>query len=438
MAKALPQLPTLAEQGLPNILFILADDLGYGDLGCFGQEKILTPNLDGLATQGTRFTHCYAGSVVCAPSRSTLMTGQHTGHTRVRGNSGINEPKHDGQKGRIPLAAEDVTVAQVLKQAGYATGITGKWGLGEPGSTGLPNDHGFDEWLGYLNQDHAPEYFTDYLWHNKERQTIPENAGGQERVYSCDRFADFADDFIRRNRETPFFLYLAYTLPHAELEVPNLGPYADKEWPETEKILAAMITRLDGYVGRHLLLLDELGLGENTVVFFASDNGASNQSLEFFRRSGPLREKKGSLYEGGIRTPMIARWPGHIAAGRVSETPWYFPDFLPTAAALAGGAVPANIDGIDVLPSLLGQSQPETRERYLYWEDPKKKNLGQAVRRGDWKVVRQTWEAPIELYNVATDVAEEHDVAAQHPEVVAEFVEYLKTARTESPHWPTV
>lgn len=420
----------------PNIIYIMADDLGYGDLTCYGQEKIQTPNIGMLAVQSTRFTQCYTGSPVCAPSRSVLMTGQHAGHTRVRGNSGVNEPKHDGQKGRIPLEPEDVTIARVLKDAGYATGIAGKWGLGEPGSTGLPNDHGFDEWYGYLNQDHAPDYFTDYLWRNTERMPIPANKAGAEAVYSCDLFTNFALDFIRTNKDKPFFLYLPYTIPHAELEVPDLGPYADEEWDEEAKILAAMISRLDRDVGRILAELDSLNLAQDTIVFFCSDNGASRPQLEFFRRSGDLRALKGSLYEGGIRTPMIVRWPGRIPADTVSDAVWYFADFLPTAAAIAGASPPPGIDGVNVLPSLRGEDQPALRGRFLYWEHHSNNAMGQAVRWDDWKAVRPGPQAPIQLYNLANDPAEANDVAEAQPEVVARIETYLATARVDSPHWP--
>lgn len=420
----------------PNILFIMADDLGYADLGCYGQQQILTPNIDRLAAEGTRFTQCYTGSPVCAPSRSVLMTGQHTGHTTVRGNKGENTPKHDGQEGRIPLRKDDVTVAEVLKRAGYRTGITGKWGLGEPGSTGLPNDHGFDEWFGYLNQDHAPDYFTDYLWRNKKRQIIEENLGGKRGAYSCDLFTDFCLNFIRKNNKNPFFLYVPTTIPHAKLEVPSLGPYAYAPWTEEAKIFAAMVTRMDTHVGQIMALLHELNLEEKTVVFFTSDNGSALGWEGVFDSCGPLRNKKGSVYEGGIRCPMIVRWPGRIPAGRVSKAVWYFADLLPTAAALAGAQGPGHVDGINMLPTILGQTQPPP-ERFLYWEmHHGNRRFQQAARRGDWKAVRLGLDKPLELYNLAGDVGEKNDMAAMEPHVVAQFEAYLKTARTPSPHWP--
>ena len=430
--------PVQAQESLqkPNIIFILADDLGYGDLGVYGQKEIQTPHIDALASEGIRFTNAYAGHAVCAPSRSVLMTGQHTGHTRVRGNHGENAPPHDGQRGRIPLHADDVTVAKLLKSAGYATAIAGKWGLGEPGSTGLPNDHGFDEWYGYLNQDHAPFYYTEYLWRNRERQEIPENAGGQQAVYSCDLLTDFAEGFVREHRGGPFFLYLPYTIPHFNLEVPDLGVYANENWSEEEKVLAAMITRLDGYVGRLMALLRELDLERNTAVFVASDNGASAASLDFFRRSGPLRAMKGALYEGGLRTPAILRWPGKTPVGAVSNAVWYFADFLPTACAMAGVSPPEDIDGTNVLPALLGAEQPSLRSRFLYWESHEGHALGQAVRWGDWKGVRYGPGEPLELYHLGNDPGETKNVAAGNADVVLLLERYLARARTESPHWP--
>ncbi|MCD6394241.1 MAG: arylsulfatase [Planctomycetes bacterium] len=425
----------------PNIIFIMADDLGYADLGCYGQKFIKTPHVDRMATEGLKFTQCYAGAVVCAPSRSVLMTGQHTGHTRIRGNKGVNTPPHDGQNGRIPLRPEDFTVAKLLQNAGYRTAITGKWGLGEPGSTGLPNDHGFDEWLGYLNQDHAPDYYTDFLWHNKEKQTIPENAGKKRRVYSHDLLTEFALDFIGKNKTRPFFLYVPYCIPHAELEVPHLESYADKNWPEDAKIFAAMITRMDRDVGRILDLVDKLGIAKKTIVFFCSDNGSAKGWQGIFDSCGPLREKKGSVYEGGIRTPMVVRCPGKVPANETSQAVWYFADFLPTAAQLGGIRPPANIDGISVAEVLYAAKPPKElatklSNRFLYWEDIGKKEFSQAVRYGDYKAVRPPQGKPLELYNLKNDIGETTDIAARHPEVVAKIEKYLETCRTDSIHWP--
>ncbi|MCC6695441.1 MAG: arylsulfatase [Candidatus Hydrogenedentes bacterium] len=421
----------------PNIIFVMADDLGYADLGCYGQKRIQTPNIDRLATEGTRFTQCYAGAPVCAPSRCVLMTGLHTGHATVRGNHGQNAPLHDGEANRVPLRADDVTVATLLKRAGYATGITGKWGLGEPGSTGLPNDHGFDEWFGYLNQNHAADYYTDYLWRNKKRQTIEGNLNGQRAVYSADLFSEFSLDFIRKNQANPFFLYVATTIPHKDLEVPDLGAYADEPWPEDAKVFAAMVTRLDTHVGQILALLKELDLERNTIVFFTSDNGSAKGWEGMFDSCGPLRDKKFSLYEGGIRCPMIVRWPGKVPADAVSETVWYFADFLPTAANLAGTSAPALADGIDVTPALLNKTQA-LPDRFFYWELPQgdSQPLRQAVRWSDWKAVRIGHDAELELYDLLSDIGEARNVSAEHPEVVARFQDFLKTARTPSLYWP--
>ena len=425
----------------PNIIFIMADDLGYADLGCYGQKFIKTPYVDRMAMEGLKFTQCYTGAVVCAPSRSVLMTGQHTGHTRIRGNKGINTPPHEGQSGRIPLRPEDFTVARLLQNAGYRTGITGKWGLGEPGSTGLPNDHGFDEWLGYLNQDHAPDYFTDFLWRNKEKQTISENADNKRRVYSHDLLTEFALDFIRKNKSRPFFLYVPYCIPHAKLEVPDLESYADKNWPEDAKIFAAMVTRMDRDVGRILDLVDELGIEKKTIVFFCSDNGSARGWQGIFDSCGPLREKKGSVYDGGIRTPMVVRWPGKVPANETSEAVWYFADFLPTAAELAGVRPPENIDGIGVAEAFYAAKPPrrlarKLRNRFLYWEEIGKKGFRQAVRHGDWKAVRPGQGETLELYDMSKDVGETNDVAAQNAGVVERIEKYLKSCRTDSIHWP--
>lgn len=423
----------------PNIIFIMADDLGYADVGCYGQREIQTPHIDRLAAEGTRFSQCYAGAAVCAPSRCVLLTGLHSGHATVRGNHGIHAPRHDGEDGRIPLRTDDLTVATVLQRAGYATGITGKWGLGEPGSTGLPNDHGFDEWLGYLNQNHAADYYTDYLWRNKERLPIEGNRDGKRTVYSADLFGDFSLDFICKNQSNPFFLYLATTIPHKNFEVPDLTPYADKPWPEEAKTFAAMVTRLDAQVGKIMSLLKELDLDERTIVFFTSDNGSAKGWEGLFDSCGPLRDKKASLYEGGIRCPMIARWPGRIAAGAVSDAVWYFADFMATAASLAGTTAPDNVDGINVAPLLLGDVS-SLPERFLYWESIQTETgqLRQAVRWGDWKAVRSGGDQPLELYHLKNDIGEKTNVATLHPDVTGRIAQWLTTARTPSPHWPSV
>ena len=435
----------------PNIIFIMADDLGYADLGCYGQELIQTPCVDQMAREGMRFTQCYAGACVCAPSRSVLMTGQHTGHTRVRENKcrvgGVRD-EITGGGCRLPLKDEDVTVAEVLKQAGYATGITGKWGLGDPGTSGVPTRQGFDEWLGYLNQNHAVYYYTDYLWRNEEKVILGGNKGGRRQQYTHDLFTEFALDFIRSHRNNPFFLYVAYTIPHFNIEVPGTEPYTDKAWPEKAKIFAAMITRMDRDVGRILDLLKELGVDDRTIVFFCSDNGGAGNGGPIFNSNGTLKGGKGGFDEGGIRTPMVVRWPspseglpsegrgwpGKVSAGKVSDASWYYADVMPTLAELAGVKPPKNIDGVSVLPTLLGKQQ-NLYDRFMYWESPPPK-LHQVVRWRNWKARRRRPSRPLELYNLAEDLREERNIADKHADVVARFETYLKTARTDSPNWP--
>jgi arylsulfatase A-like enzyme len=421
-----------------NIIFIMADDLGYADLGCYGQKNIKTPSIDRLATEGMRFTQCYAGYTVCAPSRSVLMTGQHTGHTRVRGNfgmvGGVLVTDNGSPQRRVPLEPEDVTVAEVLKEAGYVTGITGKWGLGEPGTTGLPNRQGFDKWFGYLNQRRAHTYYPPYLWNNEQKLILEGNKNGKRREYSHDLFTKFALDFIRDYSDKPFFLYLAYTIPHAKYEIPSTEPYTDKPWPQDAKVHAAMITRMDSDVGRIMALLKKLHIDEKTIVFFCSDNGAARRWEGIFDSSGPLRGCKGDLYEGGIRTPMIVRCPGKVPAGKTNHTTWYFADVLPTLAQLAGVKQPAGIDGVSVLPTLLGKKQ-NLNDRFLYWEYPGG-GLRQAVRWRNYKAMRPAPDKPLKLYDLTKDLPEQHNIADQRPNVIARIEAYLKTARTDSPNWP--
>ncbi|HYI92565.1 MAG TPA: arylsulfatase [Bryobacteraceae bacterium] len=420
-------------KGPPNIVWIMLDDLGHADLGCYGQKRIRTPNIDALARQGMRFRNCYAGASVCAPSRSVLMTGLHTGHSSVRANAGT-----------VPLRPEDRTVAQMLKSAGYTCGLFGKWGLGDAGSTGVPSRKGFDESFGYLHQIHAHDYYTDYLWHNDRKAPLTGNEAGRRTQYSADVIAEKSLEFVRRNRRNPFFLYLATTLPHAKYEAPDLEPYADQQWPETEKIYAAMVTRADGHAGALMKLLDELGLTENTIVFLTSDNGApSARSHDFFASSGKLRGYKGQIYEGGLRVPMLVRWPGRVGAGVTSEAPWSFCDFFPTAASIAGGKQPSGLDGVSMLPVLIGEKKTMS-PRLLYWEqyqfdrkanDLRVDTLTQAGRLGDWKAVRSAPAGALELYNLQADPSEQNDVSAQHPEIVAKMDNLLKTAHTDPrPH----
>lgn len=419
----------------PNIIFIMADDLGYGDLGSYGQKEIQTPHLDQMAAEGTRFTQCYAGSPVCAPSRSTLMTGQHTGHTRVRGNFGkTGVVGLAGNPGRVPLKPEDQTVAEVLKAAGYVTGMYGKWGLGEPGTTGVPNKQGFDDFFGFLNQRRAHHYFVEYLWHNEEKIMLEGNMEGKQEQYAHDLFSQYALDFIQENKDSSFFLYIPYTVPHAAYEIPDTVPYTDKPWEWQEKVHAAMITRMDGDIGRMFDLLEELKIDDNTIVFFCSDNGAAQRWEGRFDSSGPLKGRKRDLYEGGIRTPMIVRYPGKVAAGAVKTQPWYFPDVLPTLADFAGVESASGIDGISVKDLLMG-AEVNTADRYLYWEFHER-GFQQALRWKNWKAVRLAPESPLELYDLQTDSAEANNVATSHPELVSQFEEYLGTARSTSVDWP--
>ncbi len=300
----------------PNIIFIMADDLGYQDLGCYGQQLIQTPHIDNMAAKGTLFTNFYAGATVCAPSRSTLMTGQHTGNTTVRANrkqqkkiGKLIRRYLGGDGGRVALRPEDVTVAQVLKQAGYVTGMTGKWGLGEANSGAVPNAKGFDDWLGYLNQKKAHNHFPTELWKNTKRIKIKENANNADAVYSHDLFEEFALDFIENHRDTTFFLYLAFTLPHNEFEIPDKGIYENRDWTEDEKVFAAMVTKLDRSVGVIQDQLKRLQIDDNTIVFFCSDNGPAYPWKGRFNSAGALKSGKHELYEGGIKVPMIIHWP---------------------------------------------------------------------------------------------------------------------------------
>jgi arylsulfatase A-like enzyme len=432
-----------ADDRKPNIVLILADDLGYGDVGAYGQGRIATPNLDRLAAEGMRFTQCYAGSTVCAPSRCCLMTGRHTGHSRVRGNA------------LVPLRPEDVTVAEVLKSAGYATGLFGKWGLGEPGSTGYPTRQGFDEFFGYVNQVHAHNYYPDYLWKNDGRFPLPGNVEGpkkgvaKERArYAPDLITENALDFLDRHNDGPFFLEYATILPHANnergnsegngMEVPSDAPYTDRPWPQPQKNHAAMIGHLDADVGKLLDRLRALGLERDTIVLFSSDNGPHKEGgadPAFFTSAGPLRGFKRALYEGGIRVPMIVRWPGKVAAGVVNDQVWAFWDILPTLAELAGSTAPAGLDGLSMVPTLLGRPTQQPGHPFLYWEFHEK-GFKQAVRNGDWKAVRLRPGGPLELFDLATDLGETRDVSAEHPDVVARIDAYLETARTDSPDFP--
>ena len=434
----------------PNIVFIMADDLGYGDLGCYGQEKIRTPNINRLAASGLKFTNAYAGCTVCAPSRSVLMTGYHMGHTSVRSNPG-----------GVPILPEDVTVAEVLKSAGYATGIFGKWGLGDIGTDGHPNKQGFDEFCGYLHQVHAHYYYPEFIYRNSEELPLEGNADGGRETYAPDVITEHALEFIREHKDEPFFLYVPSVIPHLELLVPEDSmaeyrgkfpedkPYRDRRdhyaaQDEPHTALAGMITRLDRDVGRIMATLAELGLEDDTIVFFTSDNGAATPLWDddYFGSTGGLRGHKQNFYEGGIRTPFIARWPDKIPRG-VSEHLTAFYDFLPTAAELAGAQTPEGLDGISIVPTLLGAGaagREQATHEFLYWELPRydaqtatfrDEAPRQAVRMGEWKVVRPEPDGELELYNLREDPAETSNVASAHPEVMAKIETYLQTARSE-------
>jgi arylsulfatase A-like enzyme len=435
----------------PNIVFVLADDLGYGDLGCYGQTKIKTPNIDKLAAEGMRFTSFYAGSTVCAPSRCALMTGLHSGHGTIRGNA------------KVALRPQDLTVAEVLKQAGYRTALVGKWGLGNEDTSGVPQKKGFDEFVGYLDQTHAHDYYTDYLWRYDPpspgkpeydgRMEFPENRDDKRIEYMPDLFTSAALNFMRINKPDqfnnyqPFFLYLATIIPHANneegrrtgngMQTPSDIPYSDQPWPQPEKNKAAMITHLDAGVGVLMKKLKELKIEENTLLIFTSDNGPHKEggvAPGFLQSSGPLRGIKRDLYEGGIRVPMIMRWPGQIKAGTVNTQAWAFWDFLPTAAELAQAKVVPRCDGISLLPTLLGQPQTN-RHAFLYWEFHER-GFQQAVRMDDWKALRLRPGGPLELYNLKTDLGEKENLADKNPEIVAKMEALLKSARTDSDLWP--
>jgi len=433
----------------PNIIYILADDLGYGDLGCYGQKRIKTPNLDKMAAEGMQFTQHYAGSTVCAPSRCCLMTGLHTGRARVRGNA------------FVPLEPGDITVAKVLKKAGYSTAIIGKWGLGEEASTGIPTRQGFDYFYGYLSQIHAHNYYPEYLWRNEQKVALrnkveykktgyAKGVGGvstNKLDYSHDFLTKEALTFVERSKNDTFFLYLAYTIPHANnearkngMEVPDYGIYKDKDWPDPQKGQAAMITRMDSDIGELFAKLKQLGLDDNTVVIFSSDNGPHKEGgvdPRFFQSSGPLRGRKQELYEGGIRVPMLARWPSKIKPGSFSDHVSAFWDILPTCADLANTKTPDSINGISLAPTLLGQNERQKQHEFLYWEYYKWGGaaFGQAVRMGDWKAVRLIKSGGFELYNLKNDPSEKNNLADRRPEVVEEMKKCMIAAHTYSPHW---
>ncbi|TGV04614.1 arylsulfatase [Flavivirga rizhaonensis] len=428
----------------PNIIFILADDLGYGDLGCYGQMEIKTPNIDKFASQGVQFLQHYAGATVCAPSRNCLMTGQHNGNATIK-------------TMEKPIKAEDITVAELLKTAGYSTAMIGKWGLGNVGTTGFTNDQGFDYSFGYYDQIRAHNYYPDYLMENSKQYPLENkviyiedsthyavgigNAAVEKKQYSNDVFTEKALDYLDKTDSNPFFLYLAYTIPHANneswlikehgMEVPDLGMYANKDWAEEKKAGAAMISRLDGYVGSIMKKLLEKGIDKETIVIFSSDNGPHGEggwNPNFFNSSGGLKGMKRDLYEGGIRVPFIVRWPD-IITPRQSNHISAFWDFMPTACDLAGVQLPDSSDGISFLSTLLNEDKNQPVHDYLYWEFRISSVDRQAVRKGDWKAVRIKKGNPlvtkVELFNLLEDKAEKNDLSEEHPVIVKELVSIM-------------
>lgn len=445
---ALPQ----AETAKPNIVFIMADDLGYGDLGCYGQKKILTPRIDSMAREGIRFTNYYAGCTVCAPSRCVLMTGKHMGHCRVRGNGGGLSQS---------LRPEDVTVAKLLQKSGYKTGLFGKWGLGDEGVAivGSPIRQGFDEFYGYLNQHHAHNYWPTFLIKgesrvplNNEVKPIGKDGGGvatKKVDYAPDLILQQSLDFISRNKKEPFFLFFSTTLPHANneatretgdgCEIPDLGIYKDKDWTRQNKAQAAMITYLDTQVGKILDHLKSQGLEQNTLVFFTSDNGPHKEggnNPDFFDASGGLNGIKRSLHDGGIRVPMIARWPGKIPKEATSAHISYHGDFLATACDFAEIEIPNGLDGISMKPTLMGQNNSQKKHPYLYWEFYEG-NGARAIRMNNWKGISKPFsQNQLEVYDLDKDAQEKNNLASVMPEITASLLKFMKEAHEDSKDWP--
>ena len=429
------------EDQKPNIIYIMADDLGYGDIGVQGQEIIKTPNIDRMASEGLRFTQHYSGSTVCAPSRCCLMTGLHTGHASVRGNKSMKQ---------VPMPAGTVTVVGLLKNAGYATGIFGKWGLGGPGTATDPNNAGFEEFYGYNCQRHAHRYYTPYLWHNNDRDSFPENLNDKLKTYSQDKIMEHCLKFIVDNKDKPFFLYAPFTIPHAEIQGPEedraayMGMFEEKTFngggnyryqENPRATFAGMVSRLDSDIGKILELLTELGLEEKTMVFFTSDNGPHQEGgadPDFFNSNGIYRGIKRDLYEGGIRIPFIAWNPGNIQPGITNHLAAFW-DFMPTALEIADIDNPVEIDGISYLPTLLNKKQKQ--HDYLYWEFHERGGK-QAIRKGNWKAVKlqvsKNLNPDIELYNLIDDPGEQNNIADKHPEIINIFA----NARTADPNWP--
>lgn len=409
----------------PNIVFILADDAGIGDFSAYGCRYGVTPHIDRLAAEGMKFTRAYSGSAVCAPSRCVLMTGQHTGHALRRANQ--------SKDGLLSLPTAQPTVARLLQDAGYTTGGFGKWGLGNPGTTGVPENKGFDVFFGYYDQVHAHDYYPSYLVRNSLNVPYQQSGKHTSEDYSHTRIANETLKFIEENKDRPFFCYAAWTPPHGDFVIPNNAPYSNKPWSETVKNYAAMVTLLDRDVGRVIQKLKDLGIADNTLVIFSSDNGANEEFIASLGSTGGLRGNKRMLYEGGIRAPFIASWPAKIKPGTTNDLLTTFVDFLPTAADLVGVAAPSGMDGVSILPTLLGQKQSQQHDS-LYFEiyEP---YFQQSVRLGDWKGYRLGTKASLELYDLKTDPAEEHDLATAHPDIVRKIEAVMVAQHTPSPHY---
>jgi arylsulfatase A-like enzyme len=426
--------PALPEK--PNIIFILSDDLAQGDVGCYGQKLIQTPRLDRMAAEGVKYTQAYCGTSVCAPSRASLMTGRHSGHSPIRANWEIAPGE-----GQYPLPEKQVIIPEILKTRGYATACTGKWGMGMFDTTGSPLKQGFDFFFGYNCQRHAHSYFPTHLYRNDQRIELPGNDGkGIGKTYAQNLIADETLAWVRQQKDKPFFLFYAITLPHARNEIDDLGIYKDKPWSDQQKAYAAMVTRLDTDVGRLLDLLQELGIDDRTLVMISGDNGSSYPPTSevgklFNQASNGLRGFKRGLYEGALRQASIARWPGVIPAGATRDEPWAFWDFLPTAAKLAGAELPAGetFDGYSLVDFLRGGPAP--KREVFYWELHEGKPI-QAVRFGKWKAVKNGPNAKVELYDLDKDPGESNDLAASHEEVVQKAVAYMASQRTAHPDWP--
>jgi arylsulfatase A-like enzyme len=442
-----------ANEPRPNILFVIVDDLGPFDLSCTGSELLKTSNIDRIANEGMQFTRAYSGGTVCAPARSTLLTGKHMGHTTVRGNLG-----------GIPLKADDVTVAEVLKKAGYACGGYGKWGVGDVRTSGVPERHGFDDFFGYYHQVHAHFFYPRFLWRSGKKIPLPGNARSlidardlksfrADKLYRGTQFShhlivEESKKFIRANKDRPFFCYLPWTPPHGPypegIDDPAIDDFEDRPWSHDDKIYAGMVRMIDRQVGEILSLLEESGIDEKTIVFFCADNGGTRLRHRTFNSNRHLRGQKGELYEGGLRIPLLVRWPTHVKPGSRSDLLCYFPDIMPTLAALAGATshLPSDIDGISIVPTLLGKPEQQRKHDFLYWEYPRgnfvektfsAENVATALRRGNWKLVRPTTSAPWELYDLEDDPSEQNDLATEHRDMVVELAALAKASHVDMP-----